>query len=80
MRRWLGIRSNQPRASPPLLVGRDDALEEFTESLEGVPGAPARLALFTGPRGIGKTVMLTEVADLALRRGWVTLSETATPG
>jgi hypothetical protein len=36
--------------------------------------------LFTGPRGIGKTVMLTEVADLAVRRGWVTLSETATPG
>ena len=67
-------------ATPPLLVGRDDTLEEFSESLDDGPGAPARLALFTGPRRIGKTVMLTEVADLALRRGWVTLSETATPG
>ncbi len=67
-------------ATPPLLVGRSDTLEEFSESLDDGPGAPARLALFTGPRGIGKTVMLTEVADLALRRGWVTLSETATPG
>ncbi|MGB7980465.1 MAG: AAA family ATPase [Candidatus Nanopelagicales bacterium] len=67
-------------ATPPLLVGRDDTLEEFTESLDDGPGAPARLALFTGPRGIGKTVMLTEVADQALRRGWVSLAETATPG
>ncbi|MGB7982779.1 MAG: ATP-binding protein [Candidatus Nanopelagicales bacterium] len=67
-------------ATPPLLVGRDDTLEEFAESLDDGPGAPARLALFTGPRGIGKTVMLTEVADHALRRGWVSLSETATPG
>ncbi len=53
-------------ATPPLLVGRDDAMEEFTESLEDGPGAPGRLALFTGPRGVGKTVMLTEVGDQAL--------------
>lgn len=67
-------------ATPPLLVGRDDVLEEFAESLDDGPGAPARLALFTGARGVGKTVMLTEVGDQALRRGWVTLAETATPG
>jgi ATP/maltotriose-dependent transcriptional regulator MalT len=67
-------------ATPPLLVGRSDTLEEFAESLDDGRGRPARLALFTGPRGIGKTVMLTEVADLALRRGWVTLPETATRG
>lgn len=67
-------------ATPPLLVGRDDAMEEFTESLEDGPGAPGRLALFTGPRGVGKTVMLTEVGDQALRHGWITLAETATPG
>ncbi len=36
-------------ATPPLLVGRDDTLEEFAESLDDGPGAPARLALFTGP-------------------------------
>lgn len=67
-------------ATPPLLVGRDEVLDEFSESLDDGPGAPGRLAIFTGPRGIGKTVMLTEVDDQAVRRGWITLSETATPG
>ena len=67
-------------ATPPLLVGRDDVLEEFVESLDDGPGAPGRLTLFTGPRGVGKTVMLSEVGDVALRRGWITLAETATPG
>lgn len=67
-------------STPPLLVGRDDVLQEFGESLEDGPGSPARLALFTGPRGIGKTVMLTEVDALARQRGWVALAETATPG
>lgn len=67
-------------ASPPLLVGRDDTLEELAESLDDGPGAPGRLALFTGPRGVGKTVMLSEAGDHALQRGWVTLAETATPG
>lgn len=67
-------------STPPLLIGRDTVLEEFGDSLDDGPGSPARLALFTGPRGIGKTVMLTEAEDLAVRRGWVTLPETATPG
>lgn len=67
-------------ATPPLLVGRDDALEDFAESLADGPGAPGRLTIFTGARGVGKTVMLTEVANEALKEGWVALSETATPG
>lgn len=67
-------------STPPLLVGRDDVLQEFGDSLDDGPGSPARLALFTGPRGIGKTVMLSEVDGLALERGWVRLAETATPG
>jgi hypothetical protein len=67
-------------STPPLLVGRDDVLEEFGGSLDDGPGSPARLALFTGPRGIGKTVMLTEADNLAVQRGWVTLAETATRG
>lgn len=67
-------------STPPLLVGRDDVLAEFGDSLDDGPGSPARLALFTGPRGIGKTVMLTETDRLARQRGWITLAETATPG
>jgi hypothetical protein len=67
-------------ASPPLLVGRQAALEEFAESISDGPGAPGRLTIFTGARGVGKTVMLTEVADQAMALGWITFAETATPG
>ncbi|GAA4694391.1 AAA ATPase domain-containing protein [Promicromonospora umidemergens] len=67
-------------ATPPLLVGRHDDLDEFEESLDDGPGAPGRLTIFTGARGVGKTVMLTEVSDRALRRGWVTIADAALPG
>lgn len=67
-------------ATPPLLVGREQVLEDFAESLDDGPGAPGRLTIFTGARGVGKTVMLTEIAETALPRGWLTLAETATPG
>jgi hypothetical protein len=67
-------------AIPPLLVGRGPVLDEFEESMDDGPGAPSRLSIFTGARGVGKSVMLVEVSDHALRRGWVTIAETATPG
>jgi DNA-binding CsgD family transcriptional regulator len=67
-------------ATPPLLVGRNDVLEEIEESFDDGPGAPARLVIFTGARGVGKTVMLSEVNDRALIRGWVALDDTALPG
>lgn len=67
-------------ASPPLLVGRSDVLEGFDEALDDGPGAPGRLTLITGARGVGKTVLLTELAERAAPSGWVTISETATPG
>ena len=50
-------------ATPPLLVGRTEAIEEFKYSLADGPGAPGRLTIFTGARGVCKTVMLTEVAN-----------------
>ncbi|WP_127129541.1 AAA family ATPase [Georgenia sp. SYP-B2076] len=67
-------------ALPPLLVGRQDVIDEFVESIEDGPGAPGRITIFTGPRGVGKTVMLTEVADQVRQLGWVTISDAATPG
>lgn len=66
--------------SPPLLVGRDDVLEDFVEALEDGPGAAGRATLYTGARGAGKTVMLNAVEDRARERGWLVVSETATPG
>lgn len=66
--------------SPPLLVGRDGALDDFVEALEDGPGASGRATLYTGARGAGKTVMLNAVEERAKERGWLTISETATPG
>jgi AAA ATPase domain len=66
--------------SPPLLVGRDSALQDFVEALEDGPGTSGRATLYTGARGAGKTVMLNAVEDRAKERGWLVISETATPG
>lgn len=66
--------------NPPLLVGRDSLIEEFVEGLEDGPGSAGRATLYTGARGSGKTVMLNTIEDLARQRGWVVISETASPG
>jgi AAA ATPase domain len=66
--------------SPPLLVGRDELLEDFVDALEDGPGSAGRATLYTGARGAGKTVMLNAVEDRARERGWLIVSETATPG
>jgi AAA ATPase domain len=66
--------------TPPLLAGRDTEILAFGDALDSGPGAPGRATLYTGVRGIGKTVMLNEAETQARQRGWVTVSETAIPG
>ena len=66
--------------TPPLLVGRDDLIDEFTDSLEEGPGSPGRATIYTGARGVGKTVLLNEIEEQARVRGWLVISETATRG
>lgn len=65
---------------PPVLIGRDLVLDDFREGLDNGSGAPGRLMRITGARGIGKTVILTEFRNIAERRGWQTISETASSG
>lgn len=67
-------------ATPPDLVGRGGVLDEFAYGLRLGSGAPGLLTIFTGARGIGKTVMLGAAEDLALASGWAVVSETATGG
>lgn len=67
-------------ASPPLLVGRRDVLDAFQDSLDEGPGSPGYVTLFTGGRGVGKTVMLNAAEDIARQAGFVVISETATDG
>lgn len=67
-------------AKPPHLVGRAGVLDEFEYGLRIRSGAPGLLTVFTGARGVGKTVMLGEAEEAARRAGWAVISETATRG
>lgn len=67
-------------AEPPQLIGRAGVLDEFLYGLRIRSGAPGLLTIFTGARGIGKTVMLGEAEGAARAQGWVVVSETATRG
>ena len=66
--------------TPPLLVGREDVLDEFRVALDSGPGDPGRAILLTGVRGAGKTVALNACEDEAHRRGWAVVSETVRSG
>lgn len=65
---------------PPVLIGRQNVLDDFAEGLDNGAGAPGRLMLITGQRGFGKTVVLSEFRRIALAHGWDVFAETAAPG
>ncbi|MGY2744540.1 ATP-binding protein [Pseudarthrobacter sp. O4] len=67
-------------ATPPEIIGRAGLLDEFDYGLRLGSGAPGLLTIFTGARGIGKTVMLGAAHDMARDHGWAVISETATAG
>lgn len=66
--------------TPPLLIGRDEDIDDFIEGLDNGPGAPSRLMRITGARGVGKTVLLSEFARIATGRGWEVIRESASKG
>ncbi|HEX3391452.1 MAG TPA: ATP-binding protein [Solirubrobacteraceae bacterium] len=66
--------------TPPVLAGRDELIAQFAEGIDDGPGAAARATLYTGARGTGKTVLLNAAEEQARSRGWLVISETATPG
>ncbi|PWG58898.1 ATP-binding protein [Bifidobacterium catulorum] len=65
---------------PPILIGRQPIIDDFSEALDNGVGAPGRIMLVTGQRGFGKTVMLTEFRRIAKSHGWETIGETASEG
>ncbi|MEY8565273.1 ATP-binding protein [Corynebacterium sp.] len=64
-------------ASPHYWAGRRIILDDYAEALASGPGAAARTLVITGSRGIGKTVLLNELEDIAATRGWVVLRASA---
>ena len=61
---------------PPVFVGRDHILEDFEDALHS-PQHPSTAMLLTGPRGIGKTVTLDKLAEVARANGWRTIRSSA---
>ncbi|GHT83202.1 ATPase AAA [Actinomycetota bacterium] len=61
---------------PSRIVGRQNILEEYTQALEEPIGNPARTTIFTGTRGMGKTVILNELSEIMAAKGWITVNVT----
>ncbi|MGH2880927.1 MAG: ATP-binding protein [Solirubrobacteraceae bacterium] len=58
---------------PPNLAGRDQELENFQALIERlVAGGYERSLIYSGLRGVGKTVLLMEFDVLAAEAGWAT--------
>jgi hypothetical protein len=60
---------------PPALVGRESDIEAFEILIDrATAGRSARSLVFHGLRGVGKTVLLNELAGRATERGWLVIS------
>jgi hypothetical protein len=58
---------------PPMLAGRDRDLENFQSLIERLSdGSYERSLIYSGLRGVGKTVLLLEFDVLASEAGWAT--------
>lgn len=62
---------------PPILIGRENVLNDFREALINGAGAPGRIMLLTVQCGYGKTVLLTQLRKIAQEQQWKTISDTA---
>src|SRR5215207_366810 len=59
---------------PPELAGRDQIIEDATVTLGRVKaGRPARSQMLLGLRGVGKTVLLNRIAEIAEEQGYFTI-------
>ena len=55
---------------PPVLAGRDQTMDKMGRALAAGPSRKEFTTLLLGPRGIGKTTVLTAIADEARAGGW----------
>lgn len=65
---------------PYMLAGRADYIDDVVGGLANLPGDPNRSTIFVGPRGSGKTVLLTAVSRIASEQGWVSVNVSARDG
>jgi molybdopterin-guanine dinucleotide biosynthesis protein len=67
-------------SEPLFLAGREKVMEDILGGLENGPGDPNRVSILIGPRGSGKTVLLSKIAMEAEGKGWLSANVTAAPG
>lgn len=65
---------------PPAFVGREGDELLFREGLANGPGSRYHRSLVTGPRGVGKTVLLAAFRDIAEPEGYITIAVDANDG
>lgn len=65
---------------PPSFVGRESDELLFREGLANGPGGRYHRSLTTGPRGVGKTVLLAAFRDIAEAEGYLTIAVDANDG
>jgi len=65
---------------PLFLAGREQIIDEFVNGLEAGFGDPNHCTIIIGPRGSGKTVLLSKIAAEAGKCGWVSANVTAIQG
>ncbi len=65
---------------PAQIVGRTQVIEDFAQGLREPIGSRERCRFYIGQRGMGKTALLLELADVAAEMDYVTASVTAYSG
>ena len=65
---------------PPYMAGREGLIEELSAAFANGLGDPNLCTIISGPRGAGKTALLSFMADEASSQGWVVANTTAAPG
>lgn len=65
---------------PFALAGRTEYIDDVIGGLANRPGDPNRSTIFVGPRGSGKTVLLTAISRMASEQGWVSANVSAREG
>ncbi len=62
---------------PDQYIGRDGVIDQFMMGLQEPVGSRNRCTLFLGQRGMGKTALLLELSDRAVKAGYVVARVTA---
>ena len=65
---------------PLHIAGRETIIADVETALSGTGNDPAIISLLVGPRGMGKTALLSYFADTAESSGWITARVTCVEG